>query len=695
MENKNLPSFIIDVSDNLIYIEDFETYEIYYVNKVAQKALEKVGINEWKGKKSYEILSTGKAYDGFYGEMCAGDYDGLEIEYLNKVLNRHFLLKKDIIMCDNVKCRMKIFTDITHATALEIELSLKVKEQELLHTCVELLHSNICPDECINTILEIFGLYYHAERSTIFMLTEDGKFANNTFEWCNEGVEPHKDKMQNIPSDFGFNFNSNKGTESYNSLEIQQRLKEASPDFEVIDHRDDITFISSPLYDADYNVTGFISVYNPRENAERTSTILSVGKFIVDFIDKSNLIENLNRLSYHDILTGCKNHLSYRAKLEEYENKKPNTLGVIYIDINGLKSINNTKGHAYGDEIIKKISQLLVDLFKGSVYRIDGNEFAVLKENIEETVFEDLVYELKNRAKEDDLDISVGFSWNRVFGDTNEAISKASNSLEAGKNLVAKEYTNFLRENLMREIKNGRFMVYYQPQINLERETIVGAEALIRKMDSAGNILAPFAFIPFYEKQEIISLVDFFVLEEVCKLLQETGENYLKISVNFSRVTFFEKDVVSKTMDICQKYGVPAEQITVEVTETIQGLDQEILVSTINEFLSAGFSLSLDDFGSGYSNMALIASANFREIKIDKSLVDGIVSNDKSRVLARLVISACDEFKNTATVAEGIETVEQYVMLRDMNCEIGQGYFFDKPLAQADFTKKYILKHLS
>lgn len=680
MDFKELATHIVGISENIIFISDIETEEIMYVNKSAQNALYSIGETEWIGKKSYQLMhGTDKL-----NKMC--EFSSLKNEKINKweeyneKFNKRFVIKAELLEYKGRTCRIEIAFDITKSTDLEQELGKKFEENQILEQCMELLHSNLSPSDSLNNLLKIFGQYYNAERAGIFIAkTSDATIFTNTYEWCNVNIS--NSIKTDIPASF-FNNLSFKSKE-LSVLEIQCKLKEILPNFQIIDDRINSSVLTSNIEDENGNFIGLIFVYNPSIHTKRNYALNASSTFIADFLAKNQMIQKLNNLSYHDVLTNCKNNTSYRKKIKKYEYQKPDTLGVAYVDINGLKSINNTKGHIIGDNIIIKVSEILTDFFGDSVYRIDGNEFIVLKENICESDFEIAVNNFKTTIKtQNDIDVTIGFSWN-----TNIKNKILRNNLKLNEDKV---YENYLRENLAREIKDGRFTVFYQPQIDMQSKEVFGAEALIRKFDTSGNLLAPYAFVPFYEKQEIISLIDFFVIEEVCKYLSRIDDKHLEMSVNFSRVTFFEENIVEKVLNICNKYSVLPKQITIEVTETIQGFDQDVLVSVIKSFLDANFSVSLDDFGSGYSNMVLISATNFNEIKIDKSLVDEIVFNDKSLVLTELIISACELFGNTKTVAEGIESFEQYEVLRKINCNIGQGYYFDKPLEESSFTEKYV-----
>lgn len=682
MKYSDLAQYIVDAGDNLVYVSDLKTDELYFANTTTINALEKVGVTQWQWQRCTEVIKNGKnrTIDRLQGQKkCQW------AEY-NETFSKRFLYLAEIIMLEDEECILEIATDITTLHVLEAELLARLKEQDTLYSCIELLAMNEDPHDAAEKALELFASFYGAEKGQIFLINDEETAMKTTLEWCNGGLCPIKVKLHTLPIDVLLDVIGEENVVVCEVLELQETIKRYYPDFVDIEDREGVKLILAPVKNAKGEVHGFIFAYNPQKNWKRVDTIVSVGKFIADFSVKNDFIEGLHKLSYYDVLTGFKNHYSYRQKIKEFEKQRPDTLGVAYIDINGLKSINNSKGHDYGDEIIIRTSKIIGNAFSINSYRVDGNEFVVLYEGVGEVEFEEMVTKMKQEFREDrELSVSVGYSWNRELGESDFIVDE---NMKKDESTVA--YKNFLRQNLMREIDDNRFMVYYQPQVEIEEQKVVGAEALIRKLDSAGNMLPPFFFIPFYEKQGIIPLVDFFVLEEVCKFLYKTQNKELKLSVNFSRVTFSEHNVVKKAKEICERNEVSSEQITIEITETIQSIDATKLIQTMNEFLEAGFTLSLDDFGSGYSNMALITTADFSEIKIDKSLVDGIVDNDKSRVLTQLVISACECFNDTATIAEGIETSEQHELLKTMKCNIGQGYLFDKPLPEDVFIEKYI-----
>ncbi len=155
-------------------------------------------------------------------------------------------------------------------------------------------------------------------------------------------------------------------------------------------------------------------------------------------------------------------------------------------------------------------------------------------------------------------------------------------------------------------------------------------------------------------------------------------------------MTVTENGIVDKFVEICNKHDVLTSRIIVEITETISGACDESLSDILKNFSDAGFGISLDDFGSGYSNLTALISSDFDELKIDMLLVANMHKDKKSKSLTKVALNICEEIDGLSSVAEGIETIEQFELLKDLNCDRGQGYYFDKPMPIADFEKKYI-----
>ncbi len=249
-----------------------------------------------------------------------------------------------------------------------------------------------------------------------------------------------------------------------------------------------------------------------------------------------------------------------------------------------------------------------------------------------------------------------------------------------------------LLNELLTSIDKGNFIVYYQPKKDIVKNSIAGAEALIRYKDN-GKIVPPADFLKLYEDNGMARFIDFFVFEEVCKLLKEIEEenyNQLKISVNFSKMTLFESNFIIILENIVNKYNLNKKFLEIEITESISDLGSNVLSRITQDLKNHGFSVSLDDFGMMHSNLSTLVNITFDVIKLDKSLVNSICDNNSNRIIIKNIINMCSEL-GSETIAEGIETKEQEELLSKLGCRYFQGYLYDRPIPLNEFKEKYLI----
>ncbi len=700
MEYDQISALVTNLIDEIVYISDIETHELIYLNGATLKLLGNPDEAGWKGKKCYELLQGLDAPCSFCTNHLLNKDSFYVWEYYNPVFYRHYKIQDKLITYKGKDARFEIATDITEQKRLESSLLQRLQDEQVLNHCISTLHSSASPDDSINELLEIIAMYHEGERAYIFNISDDKEHVDNTYEYCAHNATPQIKQLQNVDIhivDHWFKKFKEIGEFYIDSI---LTLDRDSEEYQILVEQDIESLVTAPLHDPEGEIIGFLGVDNPKKHIKKTEVLRTVSDFISDFFAKNQLLDRLHTLSYIDSLTGLKNRHSFSDTLVRYETDPPKTLGVAYIDIDGLKAINDIFGHKHGDEYICSFCEILREVFRDFVYRIGGDEFVVLMENITEANFEFKIGTLRKKmAKVGKHQASVGFTWNNGCSDVEQEIEKADNLMYLEKQTSNfkyknRKYTFMLQQNLKEEIENGKFAVYLQPQMDLTTNRITSAEALIRKFDSIGSVTPPIDFIPFYEREGIISKIDFFVFETICEyiaLWKESGyDKSIQISVNFSRLTFSESNIVQRLLEVCEKYAVSPKNIIVEVTETINGIGEVLLASIIESFSSAGFLISLDDFGSGHSNLAMINTSNFDEIKLDKTLVDHLSTAKKSQVIVESTISMCNSLEHIVSIAEGIETKDQLQVLRALNCTKAQGYLIDKPLTYEAFTKKYI-----
>ena len=237
-------------------------------------------------------------------------------------------------------------------------------------------------------------------------------------------------------------------------------------------------------------------------------------------------------------------------------------------------------------------------------------------------------------------------------------------------------------------LRNGEFVAYFQPKYDVKTEKISGAESLVRWINPDGSMVMPGEFIPLYERDGLIVKLDEYIFRYVCEFQRErmeNGEELIPVSVNLSRASIHHSGVAERYMEIIKENGIPFSCVPIELTETAT-LNRVVIRDFTERLVNAGFALHMDDFGAGYSSLITLSELPFDTMKIDKSLIDGI-SQQKGRivVLQGIILGHGLGMK---VVAEGVESAEQVELLREMECDDIQGFYYSRPLPRDEFVKK-------
>ena len=698
MQESFFEKMIIDQQHLIAYASDPDTYEILYMTQAAASLC---GLNarESYGKKCYELIQGRNAPCPF----CTNDKLKLDVpyrwEHYNEKLQKWMDITDILVPFQGRNRRLEFARDITEQKETFDRVSNRLSVEEALVDCIQTLSGETDVTVAVNRFLALIGRFYVADRAYIFEYGENVIY--NTFEWCAPGISREIENLQEIPLEYIANWNDKfEHDGEFYITSLGRELVVDSNEYRIL-HDQGIESLSAAPLMKQGKIIGFLGVDNPTENVEDLSLLRNVCDFVLDEMERRRLIEELERASYTDLLTGVSNRNCYIKKLGQLSHGTLHTLGVIYIDINGMKKLNDNFGHEYGDRVIQNVADILRARAESNAFRVGGDEFVVLCENTKQEDFQALAESLRRDFEESrDFEVSIGCTWKDRDISVDNEIMRADDLMYAQKQgyyhtiLHGGEHTRTgIATEILREIADRRFVVYYQPQISLKTGRIMGAEALIRKRDESGRLIPPDQFIPYYERERVISHLDLHVFQTVCSDLQEWANQGIKtrISSNFSRMTLMASDIVQRLAQICRDYDVPAQQLTVEVTESISKLEAGQLLTLMRLLRGEGFSISLDDFGSQYSNLSILTMLEFNEIKFDKSLVEELGSNIKSRVVMKNAMQICRELPKTRSLAEGIETIEQLELLRQYQCEYGQGYYFAKPMkaeAFLDLLKK-------
>ncbi|MFQ8705867.1 MAG: EAL domain-containing protein [Thomasclavelia sp.] len=687
----------------LMYVADIDTYELLFINDAGKKTFHITGNLH---QKCYKVLQG-------FGEPCPFCPNAiLKIdenytwEYTNPLTKRHYLLKDRLIEWEGRIARMEIAFDITDTANEKNELRNRLNRDNVLIQCIrELYHNNDIKD-ATNHILEQVGKLFSAERVYV-ILFHDNKFSN-TSEWCREDIIPQIDNLQNIPlSNFmsWYKLFVNKQNIVIKNLEdIKLSMKK---EYEFLYQQKIERVIMVPL-ERDGKTNGCIGLDNSNPDLmESAVTFLETLRYYLMLaIRRDEDKKALYCLSYQDRLTSFYNRNRYIQDISQLEGKD-DSVGIVYLDINGLKEVNDHFGHDSGDDLLKKCTKIIKQSFKiGSFYRIGGDEFIIICTNISKTDFNENVCKLRNNFLIEDCTVAIGSKWERNCKKIQTVIKTADELMysdkkgyyhshhETGRYRHSNDLLLFLSniDLFNAKLANGQFQVYLQAKVNVESRNIVGAEALVRYIDDEGIIQGPDKFIPVLENSFQISKIDFYVFEKICAQLQEWkihNKTLFPVSSNFSRNTFMEDDFLERLETIVAQYSVPKKYLEVEITESMCLIDYKSLKNRINKIREAGFQVSVDDFGTDSSNLALLAMAKFDILKIDKSFVKDIISNKHAQTIVEAMVGVCDKI-NIQLIAEGVENELQLEVLKKCGVKTVQGFLFSKPIPMNEYEWKYL-----
>ena len=702
----NTLSLLNEISE-LVYVSDPETYELLFVNQTGCQTLH---LENYKHKKCYEVLQGKTSPCEFCTNDRLCDDNFYTWEFTNPSIGRHFLLKDKIIQWRGKTARMEIAFDITELELQKQELKNMLDVQTLITNCVRMLYAVDDLDQTINAVLTQIGEFLVSDRAYVFEIKDE--LMNNTHEWTAPGISPQLEKLQQLDlsliSDWLPFFEKNDCI----IIDDVEQLQKTNPAAYATLHAQEITsLIAAPIF-LDNKLAGYIGIDNYDSEKIKNSSylLLSMSIFLSYAIRHRNHVDMLHRLSYHDLLTNALNRNAFMDVLSQFRPGQYASAGIIYIDINGMKEINDFYGHHQGDKILITTVAKVFNLFKpNELFRIGGDEFVIITYDLTETDFYEKFNLLRNIFCEKTnlpFSIATGSCWVKSPSDLNSLLQQADSAMYTDKKkfYYGKEKTSRYRHNLddilnlanysalQEALTAGQFCIYFQPKISLDTEEFIGSEALIRYINQAGEIIAPNNFIPILEEARLIKMLDLYVFEEVCKQINIWKERKLRVkpvSINLSRSTLSYHFLADQLLALITKHNIDISLLELEVTETAEVDNQLVFSQALEKLKEYGFSISIDDFGVRNASLSLFTTINFDILKLDRSLVKTLAQNQKARILIRSLAVICSDL-GIKLIAEGVETLEQLDILKELRCNEVQGYLFSKPLPLNDFENKYL-----
>ncbi|HBF0908643.1 TPA: bifunctional diguanylate cyclase/phosphodiesterase [Clostridioides difficile] len=427
--------------------------------------------------------------------------------------------------------------------------------------------------------------------------------------------------------------------------------------------------------------------------------------------DKLNFKIKLQRIAYTDNLTGANTIDKFVIDANKILCKNTQVkYALLYIDIDKFKYINDLFGYEVGNEILRNLTKIIKsNIFEEEMFaRISADNFIIIMKYIEEditkrlkTIFEELDLFNNNQEEKYKLVLSCGIYFILPEDrDINSIIDRANiphKMAKGGHKSSYAFYDNKIHDQEIKEkementmfssLENKEFIIYLQPKIELNTGEIQGSEALVRWKRPDKGLIPPNEFIPFFERNGFVINLDLYVLEEVCIYLRkwiDAGINPVTVSVNVSRIHLYCNNFIETYKNIIDKYNIPAKYIELELTESIIFDNFDILIDIMNNLKKIGFLISMDDFGSGYSSLNMLKEIPMDILKLDQKFIMETYNSKRSKIIVTKVIEMAKEL-GMKVISEGVETEEQFKLLKEVKCDMAQGYLFGKPMPIEEF----------
>ncbi len=581
--------------------------------------------------------------------------------------------------------------------------------------------------EKIKYMLKLSGEIFGSDRCSLYLFNELSNSFSNTHEWCKPGIDSEIHILQDISNqELPWLIGRLQQRESTCIENLDELPNEASVDRANLILRSIQSFAAIPIVNSN-RVLGFISLSTLTVKTHWTAPEIShldiLANLVADALSKIDAEKEIERMAYYDHLTGLPNRVLFNDRLSQAIQLSLRTeklIGVMFLDLDLFKSVNDTIGHEGGDQLLRDVSQRLSNTIRKSdtISRFGGDEFLIIMTNIQQ---ESDIHKISNtimhifeepfmvHCHEFFITASAGVAvYPQDGGDVASLIKHADIALykakEQGKNqyllcssIMKDEVAEQIRltNQLYRALERHEFVLYYQPQVNIQSGDIIGVEALIRWQHPEMGMVSPALFIPLAEQTGLINGIGEWVLKTACaqnKAWQSQGLPPIQVAVNLSVQQFRGTDLVELVKNTLADTGLSPKFLELEITESIAIKESAAIISILNELKALGLTIAIDDFGTEYSSLSRVTQLPIDRIKMAIQFVRGIGKNQKDEAIANVIIRLAKNL-NVKIIAEGVETREQLDFLKSEMCDEVQGYYYYKPMP-ADEISAILSKNL-
>lgn len=608
-----------------------------------------------------------------------------------------FIIRSRYYIWKDQPARIITFWDINDGKHVEQSFEQELETQDTIAKCWNVIHETTSQEVDYAKVLKVLTEYYDADCCAI--ISKEGEKYKDVFEYHRSSAEGVAEgirksladevfpKMEVLIDEEGF----------MRRRHIERKLLENLDLIEQLEKGFVHNTLGIKLARLDQFV-GVLLVINPRHHMDDYSILKRIGIFFTTDLLRKVLSDDKDYESSHDVLTRLWSRAYFGEWQAKFGSMFKKDFGIFTTDIMHLSNINKEFGYENGNKRLVAMADMYRKVFAGySVFRYDDDQMMAICHNTDKNAFQKLVNYAKEQMAELDVEISCGFAWTGdgeladVLREANKELEKDRNRLENNNDTEGKTF-KLIKNGVLEQIGNGNFRVYLQPKVSVSTGKTVGGEALIRLFDDVRGMVAPAFFIPILEERGAVYIIDLFVLEQVFRFQKEAleeGKEVVPISVNFSKNTLMFQYLLERIKELCKLYPIPEGLIEIEITETISSMDQLVVNEIANNLRNMGFSVSMDDFGTKYSNMGVLTQFEFDTVKIDRSLLMDIERNKKNVTILKHTLEMLKDL-GIHTVMEGVETKEQVEILQQLGCETIQGYYYGRPEPMEKFYELYM-----
>ena len=598
----------------------------------------------------------------------------------------------------------------------------------LIGNAIDILFDAKNIDSSLNMILTIIGNAYSLDSISIMETSLDEQNLEVSYEWIADSMRGKINPASDIPinsEDVRF-FHLSKDVVFYTSNVTP--IAEKSPLCRK-KYLEGLSAIFQCLIMDQGQYCGAVTGTSYTPDREWTpieiDTLSLISKILGAHLIKMRSQKLADSITLRDSLTKAYNLFPFTKEASKLVQSHPeNQYALAYMDIDKFNYINETYGYKEGDYVLISFANAIESiLHEDELFaRVNSDKFVALiaihpDEDYQEVLSRRLIRELDTKMKEiprcgsetDFHRIYLVIGVNLVDRKYNMSLN-IDRANTARKNIVIHHKSKMeyfdekinshmthqleVEEVMEKALSNEEFLVYYQPKFDLKKNKICAAEALIRWERPGIGLVPPNDFIPIFENNGFIVEIDYYVYEHVCKKIRELLDQNIPvvpISINFSRIHVSDPHFIDRLTAPIHHYQIPTNLLVIELTESALVEEKEgiALLSLLNEIHRRGFQLSMDDFGSGMSSLNLLRTMPFDELKLDKDFFQEGSANSRERIVIKNIVHMATEL-NMTIVSEGVETEDQAEFLREIHCQVGQGYLFDRPLPEEVFIEKYL-----